>query len=64
MGVTRELAPVLLDSFFIPIGREQWAGQLCYITRYTRRVQHSLLRSCLPEGGGGPYHFIAGEVLG
>ena len=60
---TWEVAPVLMlikDSFFIPIGREHRPGQLCHITR---RAHHSLIRSCLPEGGGGPYHFITGGVL-
>ena len=94
MGLTRDLAPVLiverasrgvvwtdditpvksvitwawharlhlciLYSFFIPIGREQPLKQLCHITRYARRAQHSLIRSCLPEGDGGLSHFIAG----
>ena len=45
------------------IGREQRLKQLCHITRYARRAQHSLIRSCLPEGGGGLYHFIAGGVV-
>ena len=53
----------LKDSFFITIGREQRPGQLCHITRYARRARHSLKRSCLSEGGGGPYHFIAWGVL-
>ena len=33
MGVTRELAPVLKDSFFIPIGREQRLKQLGHDSR-------------------------------
>ena len=48
------------DSYLIPIGREQRLGQLCHITRYARRAQHSLIRSCLREGGRWFYHFIAG----
>ena len=27
--------------------------------QHVRRAQHSLIRSCLPEGGGGLYHFLA-----
>ena len=34
--------------------------QLCHITRYARRIQRTLIRSSLLEGGGGLYHFIAG----
>ena len=51
------------DSFFIPFDRELQLKQLCHIRQYARRAQHSLIRSCLPESGGGLYHFIAGGVL-
>ena len=57
--MTREVAP----TYKAAIGREQRPRQLCHITRYARRTQHSLIRSCLREGGGGPYHIIAGGVL-
>ena len=34
MGVTCKLAPVLKDSLFIPIGREQRLEHLCHISHY------------------------------
>ena len=64
MGVTRDLVPVLIRQFLHSYWSRATAETvLCHITRYARRAQHSLIRSCLPEGGGRLYHFIAGGVL-
>ena len=56
MGVTCELAPV--SSYY---WSRATAGTV--VPHHAWHAQHSLIRSCLPEVGGGPYHFIAGGVL-
>ena len=61
MGVTRDLAPVLIRQFL----HSYWKRTMAEtdVLNHAIRAQHSLIRSCLPEGGGGLYHFIAGGVL-
>ena len=65
MGVTRELAPVLIRQFLHSYWSRATAKLLCNITRYARRAQHSLIRSCLPEGldWALPFHSWRGVVL-
>ena len=56
MGMTRELAPTLIRQFL----DSYWsrATTETVVPHHTIRAQHSLIRSCLPEGDGGPYFFI------
>ena len=61
MGVTRDLAPVLIRQFLHSYWSRATAETV--VPHHAIRAQHSLIRSCLPEGGGGLYHFIAGGVL-
>ena len=64
MGVARDLAPVFIRQFLHSFWSRATAGTvLCHITRYARRAQYFLTGGCLPKGGGGLYHFIAGGVV-
>ena len=53
MGMTRELAPTLIRQFL----HSFWSRATAETVVPHHIAQHSLIRSCLPEGGGGPYHF-------
>ena len=61
MGVTRDLAPILLRQFL----HSYWskATPETVVPHHAIHAQHSLIRSCSPEGDVGLYHFVAGGVL-
>ena len=58
MGAACDLAPVLIRQFLHSYWSRTTAEQ-CATSRDTRDA-HSIIMSCLPEGGGGLNHFIAG----
>ena len=57
MGVTCELAPVIKTVSWSRATAET------IVAHPVIRATHFLIRSCLREGSGGLYHFIAGGVL-
>ena len=61
MDVTREHTPVLIRQFIHSYWSRATAETV--VPHHKIRAQHSFIRSCLLEGGGGLYHFMAGGVL-
>ena len=64
MGVTRLLAHVLIRQFLRSYWSRATAGKVVPHHAICATPTAFPFRSCLPEGRGGLYHFIAGGVLG